>query len=569
MTVTPEVLIVGAGPTGLMLALQLARRGIRLRIVDRNAGPARESRAVVVQARTLELFQQMGFGDEAVRAGRPIERLRLLHGGRVRAEVPIGRLGMGRTRYPFVLALGQDQTEAILGEQLARFGVFVERSTEVASIEDLGDTLRVQMRPSMEPRAATITTLDVPWLCGCDGAASIVRHTMGITFEGGTYEHRFYLADCHIEGPLANDEVTVVPASRGLVVFFGMAGDRHFRVLGRLPTALATDDRLSFDRMASLARETSGLPLTLSAPRWTSVYRLHHRCASALRAGRGGRVLILGDAAHVHSPVGGQGMNTGLQDATNLAWKLAIVLRGAAEPSLLSTFATERLPVARRLLRTTDRLFNLATNDRAPVRALRSFMLRFIAPRLVRARRFKSIVFRAISQTGIGYPEDHLAQCARRGGSSTTPIAPGERLPFVEIAGGGGATRELADLCRSPWFTAIILGGGGFASKSSEAGGRHREAAKDDDAATVVDAARVDFELALRSLPALVPFVATRTLADIPANRSAIEVFGLSTARSASLVIVRPDLHLFGVWPIEHASQALVALSTALAFSAS
>lgn len=535
MALAPEVLIIGAGPTGLMLALQLGRRGVRVRIVDRNSGPARESRAVVVQARTLEFFDQMGFADAAVRAGRPISRLRLLHRGRIRAELPVGRLGLGKTRFPFMLALGQDQTEDLLLAQLASLGAVIERRTEATEIEDLGSTLRVRLMRHDGERASE-ETIEVPWLCGCDGASSVVRHALSVPFEGGTYEHRFYLADCRVDGPVADDGVTVAPEAQGLVAFFAMAGERRFRVLGRVPTSHPVDAPLSFEAMSDHARRTSELPITLSAPRWTSVYRLHHRCAAALRAGRAGRVFILGDAAHVHSPVGGQGMNTGLQDATNLAWKLAMVLRGAAESMLPASFGEERLPVAHRLLHTTDRIFNFATNDGKVVRLLRGAMLRWVAPHILRVQRAGHFIFRAVSQTGIGYQHAGLAALARSFGALPAPLAPGERLPFVDFAAADGAPRQVADLCTGPWFTALTLGASG-----SDA-----------------------MEAALIAHPSLDRFVARRHLGFSEGHRAALACFGVVAADAPRLALVRPDLHLFGLWPLSAASRAMAALDAAL-----
>jgi len=530
MSGSPEVFIVGAGPTGLMLAIQLARRGVTVRIVDRNAGPAQETRAVVVQARTLEFFQQMGFGDEAVREGRIIGRLRLLHRGQPRAEIPLARFGVGHTRYPFVLSLGQDQTEALLLRKLAGYGVTVERSTEVVGIEDEGAVLRVHLRGSVEERVTT------RWLCGCDGASSVVRRSMGIPFDGGTYEHRFYLVDCRVDGPIPDDAVCVAPESRTFVAFFPMAGDRRFRIIGRVPTELASTDTLPFETVRDLVPRAAGISVELSRPRWTSLYRLHHRCVPRLIAGRERRVFILGDAAHVHSPVGGQGMNTGLQDATNLAWKLALAVRGAASASLLSTFEDERIPVARSLLSTTDRLFTLATDDRAIVRWIRTLAINMIAPRLLRIDRVRRRAFRAVSQTGIGYASGVLAARARTGGALSNLAAPGERLPFAQVAGSDGAPRDIADFCHAPWFTAMLLG-----ASNHEA-----------------------VDEALRHFPHCAPFVAVRAIPAIEANRDAMRHFGGSERAGPLLAIVRPDLHLLGVWPLGQAHVAFATLEASL-----
>lgn len=567
----PQVLVVGAGPTGLMMALQLARRGVGVRIVDRHQAPSIESKAAVVQARSLEFLQQLGLSAEAVRLGRALARLRIHQRGRCHVEVPLLRTGLGQTEFPFVLALGQNETEAILIRALEAEGVVVERGVEAHSVEELDDRIRVRV---LRRGSSVEEMIDAAWLCACDGASSTIRHALGVPFEGGSYEHRFYLADCRIDGPISDDGATVCIERHGLAVFFSMAGERRFRVIGKLPDELEAAPHPSFEQLAALAMRTSHLPIALSQPRWSSIYRIHHRAASRLRIGRSRRLFLLGDAAHVHSPVGGQGMNTGLQDAANLAWKLALVVHGAAREALLDTYEEERLPVIRALLRTTDRIFTMATSGNPMVAALRAW---WIVPLLARALRLASSrrrVFATVSQIAIGYERRSLAREAREAGSISAALdellgapgagspsrgraaasaiaQPGGRLPFVEVPGDDARPRSLVEFCRGAWFTALMLGG----SREDLERARTRSEAR---LPTIGPAGL----LAWRRLGACAPSggAATRIM---PSARSR------PPSSSPLIVIVRPDLHCFGCWPLERLDDALVALRTAMSDSRS
>lgn len=557
-----EVLVVGAGPTGLTMALQLARRGVRVRIIDRNDGPSPESRAAVVQARTLELFKPLGLARRAIGRGRPLARLRLVQRGRLRAELPIGRIGAGLSEFPFLLAIGQNETEALLLSALLEHGVAVERRCEAERIEPLEDLVRVAVRrvrpgaastgsatgvdggaaPRGEGTATPGGTIECRWLCGCDGASSVVRHAVGVSFGGATYEHRFYLADCRVDGPIPDDGGTFCPGRRSLVGFIGMAGERRFRVIGKMPAGLGAAEPIPFETIASLARRASGLPIELSDPRWTSVYRLHHRGVDRLRAGRSGRVFLLGDAAHVHSPVGGQGMNTGIQDASNLAWKLALVIAGRAGDALLDTYDDERMPVVRTLLRTTDRMFSFITTERRVPALIRAACLGRIVSCMTRLRAVRERAFRAVSQIGIGYRRGALAGWARADGADPRSPAPGERLPFAEFAGGDGRPRSVFDLCDGEWFTAIVAGG--------------------DDA---------DIDRARAEAGAIAPLLCWRPIAESTANLRALAALGHARRPGSGpdrpgprLIIVRPDQHVFGSWPLSESSKAFRSLQRSL-----
>ncbi|MET0207945.1 MAG: FAD-dependent monooxygenase, partial [Burkholderiaceae bacterium] len=349
-----DVLIVGAGPTGLMLANQLARQGLRPTIIDRHAGPSRETRALGVQARTLEIYAQLGLVDRALALGRQGAGANLWAQGRRLARVPLGDAGRHLTPYPYILVLGQDDNERILGDRLREQGVAVQWNCELVGLEQSRD----HVVATLAGADGRTRALRAAWVAGCDGARSAVRERCGIGFPGAPYEHVFFVADVEMTGTMVADEVNVHLWKEGFHLLFPMRGEQHWRIVGIVPPPLRRDD-VRFEEMLPSIREALGT-IHVRTCSWFSTYRIHHRAAERFRDGR---CFLLGDAAHIHSPVGAQGMNTGLQDAYNLAWKLALVTSGRANTTLLDSYEAERIPVARRLLITTDRAFALIVSD--------------------------------------------------------------------------------------------------------------------------------------------------------------------------------------------------------------
>lgn len=420
-----QVLVVGAGPTGLMLANQLARLGVRVAIVDRHAGPARESRALGVHARTLEIYSQLGLASRAIELGRPAVGVNLWTSNRRPAvRIPLGDIGRDLSPYPYVLILGQDDNERLLGDLLARQGVAVQWNTELVGLEQHADRVRAHLRRSDGSSAE----LDAGWVAGCDGAHSAVREANAIPFAGAPYEHVFFVADTRLTGPLVAGELNVVLRNEGFHLFFPMRGSDHWRVVGILPPQLRGRDGLDFEQVFPSVRGQTGLDLRLSACDWFSSYRIHHRRAARFRDRR---CLLLGDAAHIHSPVGAQGMNTGLQDAYNLGWKLALVCAGRAGDALLDSYHDERWPVAGRLLRTTDRAFSLVISDSMGARLLRTRVLARLAALAMRFGRFRELAFRTVSQVGIAYRGSRLSATSAEL-PATAPRA-GDRFPWLRL----------------------------------------------------------------------------------------------------------------------------------------
>lgn len=435
----PEVLIAGAGPTGLVLALWLARSGVRVRIVDRNPGPAASSRALAVQTRTLEFYRQLGFAQELVEQGHRVQALNLWVAGRQAAHARLGELGHGLSAFPFVLIYPQDEHEPLLIRRLAAAGVQVERSTELVGFAESGDgvaaTLRLPDGSEQSCRAA--------YLAGCDGARSGVRQSLRIGFPGGEYTHLFYVADAVARGTVANGELHVALDESDFLAIFPLDDKGRIRLVGTIREERAREcgppgaAELQLSWKDVSRRVLNWMDVEIESVNWFSTYRVHHRVAERFRCGR---VFLLGDAAHIHSPVGGQGMNTGIGDAVNLGWKLACVLRGRAPEGLLDTFEPERIAFARRLVATTDQAFTAVTSSDDLARLVRLHVAPRLIPRLLGGRITRRFLFRAVSQIAIEYRASDLSE------GRTGSLHAGDRLPWVELAEGGDNFAPLASL---------------------------------------------------------------------------------------------------------------------------
>jgi 2-polyprenyl-6-methoxyphenol hydroxylase-like FAD-dependent oxidoreductase len=428
-----DVLIVGGGPTGLMLANQLARRGVRVMIVDRNSGPAQQTRAMAVHARSLEIYQKLGIAGRALELGRIGEAANMWANGRRRARIPLGDIGRSLSPFPFVLMLGQDDNERILGEHLRQWNVAVQWNTELVSFEETAGGVTATLE---RPGGAT-RTVTAAYLAGCDGGHSTVRDRLGIGFPGAPYEHVFFVADTEATGSMVPGELNVYLLREGFHLFFPMRGKDRWRVIGILPERLRGKHDLTFEETVPAIRSEADAHVQFRQCSWFSTYRIHHRRAERFRQGR---CFLLGDAAHVHSPMGGQGMNTGLQDAYNLAWKLAHVVRGEADDALLDSYAAERMPVAQRLLQTTDRGFSLVVSDSWTAALFRTRIAARIAAFAMTIARVRRFAFLTLSQTGIHYRASPLSR-ALPGFPADAP-QPGDRFPWLRLRLRAGAPVE-------------------------------------------------------------------------------------------------------------------------------
>lgn len=410
----PQVLIAGAGPTGLVLALWLTKLGVRVRIVDKAAAPGTTSRALGVQARTLELYRQIGLADAVIDGGVKVAGANVWGRGKKIARVPLGQIGSGMSLFSFALMFAQDDHERLLIERLNATGVAVERQTTLKSFEVAGARVVATLtRPD-----GSIEACEAAYLAGCDGAHSVVREQLSIGFPGGTYTGLFYVADVQASGMTINNEVHVDLDDGEFLGVFPLKGEGRIRLIGAARER--TDRELTFEDVRGRAIEHIGL--RVEKVNWFSTYRVHHRVADRFRRGR---AFLLGDAAHIHSPVGAQGMNTGIGDAINLSWKLAAVLNTGAGDELLDTYEEERIRFARLLVATTDRVFTFVT---APG-AIAEFIRLRIAPRLlplaVTIAPLRRFLFRTVSQLGLNYHHSPLSVGSAGG------VRGGDRLPWV------------------------------------------------------------------------------------------------------------------------------------------
>ena len=417
-----DVLIVGAGPTGLVLALWLSKLGIRVRLLDKTSAPGTTSRALAVQARTLELYRQLDLDQAVVQQGHQVPAVNLWVKGEPTVRLPFAAIGKDLTPYAFLEIYPQDQHERLLIERLEQFGVEVERDTELLGFSEHDGGITAQLRlPDGQ-----LQSCQSCYLAGCDGARSRVRKTLDIGFPGGTYQQVFYVADVDGAGPAFNGELHVDLDEADFLAVFPLAGVGRARLIGTVRDERAEQaGTLRFEDVSS--RAISHLKVEVKRVNWFSTYRVHHRVADEFRRGR---AFLLGDAAHVHSPAGGQGMNTGIGDAINLAWKLAAVLNGAANHSLLDSYAIERMAFARKLVSTTDRVFSFVTAEGAIADLLRTRVAPLLLPRMAALERAREWLFRTVSQITLNYRAMPLSA-----GHAGTVFG-GDRLPWVQDADG-------------------------------------------------------------------------------------------------------------------------------------
>jgi 2-polyprenyl-6-methoxyphenol hydroxylase-like FAD-dependent oxidoreductase len=409
-----EVLVVGAGPVGLTMAAELARYGVSVRIVDKAAARTDKSKALVLWSRTLELLDRMGCGGSFVQAGRKVREADIISGGATIARVNFDGL---KTPHPYALMLPQSETERLMEQHLNALGVEVERRVElIRSVADEDAVTAFLRRPD-----GSEETVDVDWMIGCDGAHSIVRHGLGMEFEGDTMLSHFILADLHLAGGPPLDEIKTYWHEAGPLVIFPI-GPGRYRVVADAgePKAGEHTPDPTLAEVQSLLDQRGPAGVKASDPVWLSGFTINERKVADYRAGR---VFLTGDAAHVHSPAGGQGMNTGMQDAINLAWKLALVCRGVASPEpLLGSYSAERSEVGREVLANAGRLTTLALMRGAVAQSIRNHLARL----LFGLSPVKRAVTNQMSELSIGYPSSPLTRAEGHGHSGP---AAGERAP--------------------------------------------------------------------------------------------------------------------------------------------
>ena len=447
-----RVVIVGAGPTGLAMACELSRHGVPVRVIDQGEARSDRSKAVAVHARTLEMWEALGVTDAALAAGRRLHGANVYSGGRRVVHVGFDDID---TPHPYVLSLPQSATERILEEQALRLGATIERRVRLIGFEEEPGQVVVEVARGEGERE----TLRAPWVIGCDGGRSTVRERVGIPFDGARYAETFVLGDVTLDWALPDDEVHVFFAPEGLIGAIPLPGDGCWRVVADLGAQHAREGDVGEhgldasappprrEELEALLRARSGMPLSMRTSSWTSRFRIHRRIVPTYRHGR---VFLAGDAAHVHSPVGGQGMNTGQQDAFNLGWKLALVHRGLARPELLDSYSSERQPIAAMTLQGTDAATRVITLRNPIARELRDRIGAFliglepVQKRMTYAAAELSLHYRKspiVGEHRLPLTRSHVIADRRTESPSMSDWldfgagpAPGDRAPDVELS---------------------------------------------------------------------------------------------------------------------------------------
>ena len=443
-----DVLIIGAGPTGLALACQLIRYGVNFVIVDRNESITPHSKAIGVQARTLEIYEQIGLADKLIAEGTLAMSARMIVGGKIRGEITFNEYGKGLSPYPFFLFIEQGKHERILHHFIEQHGKSVRWQTEVQNLTQDSNCISATIKGA----TGALETINAKYLVGCDGAKSLTRHSLGLVFSGSTLERLFYVADVQIDWDFRHGAFYVCLAKTNVTAFFPMhGGENNYRIVGTFPEGHDKDEGdILYDEVERQILADTELDLDITHVNWFSVYKVHSR--SVERFSRG-RCFLAGDSAHIHTPAGAQGMNTGIQDGYNLAWKLAFVLNEKASPKLLETYNEERLPNAKRLVETTDRIFLLGASKNWFAAFIRTRIAPYIANVVFGFDFVRRRLFPLVSQIGINYRSSSLSKNDGR-----FKVKAGERMPYLEIDG-----HSVYDEMHAPRFHVLVFGTENFA----------------------------------------------------------------------------------------------------------
>ena len=440
----PRVIIIGAGPTGLSLAAQLIRYNIDFIILEKNERTTPFSKALVVQARTLEIFKEIGIAGKAIEEGKFTTALNLFYNGKKRVSVDIAGLGNGISEFPFALSLEQSKTEKLLVDHLSENGKTIHWKCEFGHFEQNDQGVRVYYKDGEGQQQV----IEGAYVVGCDGAHSLIRHQSGMTFEGDTVPRIFYVADVILNSSVINkNELFIFLIKKGFILFFPMEGTGHYRVIGILPDK-TEEDEFTFDDVEMFIKDQVKVPLEFKELIWFSSYKIHSRKANSFR---NKRCFIAGDAAHIHTPAGGQGMNTGIQDAYNLAWKLAYTINEKVNDSVLESYNTERMENAKHLLTTTDRMFDIMAGSNMMWDFLRLKIFPSIIRFVAKNSMFNKRIFPLISQTGIAYPNSTLTITSKIG-----KVKAGDRIPYFVFADG----KNIFDHLMEPVFKILFFGNG-------------------------------------------------------------------------------------------------------------
>ncbi|GAB3891171.1 FAD-dependent monooxygenase [Spirosoma agri] len=434
------VLLVGAGPTGLALACQLTRLGVDFILIDAGAGITPYSKAIGVQARTLEIYDQIGLADPLIEKGIIAEKAKLIEGGEVRGTIELATIGQGQSPHPFLLLVEQNQHEQLLYTFLEEHGNSVQWQT---TLKEFSQTDQ-QVTAHVVTNGGDEQIITATYMVGCDGAHSVVRRGLGLSFAGSTMERLFYVADVVIDWQYDHNSVMICLAKATLAAFFPLPGTNRYRIVGTFPEGDQHEaGDIVYQTIEQQLKTDTKLALDITQVNWFSTYKVHSRRVSAFSEGR---CFVAGDAAHIHTPAGAQGMNTGIQDGYNLAWKLALVLKHQANEGLLATYNQERGENAKHLLDTTDRMFEFGASPDWFLTFLRTHIIPHVAHFVMGLDAVKKAVFPLISQIGINYRSSSLS----RSNDDFLNIKAGDRMPYFLVNG-----ESIFNVLRNPKFHLI------------------------------------------------------------------------------------------------------------------
>ncbi len=497
------VLIVGAGPSGLMLACQLAMHNISFRIVDQKETPSTNSGALILQARTLEIFGQMGIAREAIADGIIADQVNIFSNGKKIAGTSIRDIGGKLSPYPFLLMLEQSKTVKLLLNFINKRGFDVERGVRFLSLvqENEGVITQVVLPDGSEEQIFT------RYLMAADGARSSVRDFLKIPFEGVTYPQPIFIMDCKAKTDLPPGEISFAFTRDSIAGFFPLQGSR-WRIDGTFPNGMADKVTKTFEELKKNFQSRIKMNFTPEFAEWFSVSRSQQKVAATMQVGN---VFLAGDAAHVNTPVGAQGMNTGLQDAFNLGWKLAFVIRKRAKPELLQTYVTERTGISGKFARYADAVFQLVTNDSVAIRFLRSGLMRIffclIFPWMGKRMIFRQMFFKSISQIMVNYRNSSLSEKASMGKFSLGVPRSGDRFPSVEFLNNGRMTNIFEKLDTTNFSLLVMANAQPYEFKNLA----------------------IRYHLTIETIPLL------------PENKDVYKILGI---RKTGYYLVRPDMHI-------------------------
>jgi len=441
-----DVLIIGAGPTGLALACQLLKYKIDFQILDIKDGITTLSKAMVVHARSMEVFDEMGLAETFESEGQPMKNINIMSSGEIAERLQLNKFGMGLTKFPYLLTLEQSKTEKILYQHLVENNIVVNWNTQLLNYENNKDGVSALLKDTK----GNTQSIQSRYIIGCDGAKSQIRHQMNISFEGSTIERTFYVADVAIKSDVINKKEGFINVIKnGFVLIFGMPETDRFRIIGVLSDEEAAVENISFEDIKNTIKEQVTTPLTFKREFWFATYKVHSRMASTFIQNK---AILAGDACHIHTPAGGQGMNTGIQDAYNLAWKLAYVLNGKANESILNSYNIERVANAKNLLQTTDTQFDFMVGENMFVNFIKMHIFPHVAKLVTNTKFASKRAFLFLSQLAIKYPQSPLTITSKMG-----DIEAGDRFPYFELTNG----ENIYDKLNSQSFKLLYFGAKG------------------------------------------------------------------------------------------------------------